>query len=283
VTSAGDRIGIIAGSGHLPLHVAHCLSGAGKNVYVAGLQDAADPALNRPEWEIDWYDAYSLQGLVDGLKQACVKKIVLAGRVGHSEIYDSREFDGLLISFMEKLKDHRPSTILGGLVDLLTANDFEVLPLTQVAPDLLHSAGRLAGPPVETRQIPDVELGWQVARIIADQDIGQAAVVKAGAVVAVEAMEGTDGAIERAGALSGGGITVVKLAAGHHDFRYDVPTVGPDTILNLNDAGGGLIAVEAGRSFVLELDKVSTLCDQKGITLLSCKETEDGGIFWPGT
>lgn len=281
MTPDGDRIGVIAGSGHLPLHVAHCLSGAGKNVYVAGLQGEADPALESPEWETGWYDVYSLQGLLDGLSQAGVTKVVLAGRVGHDEIFRTSEFDGLLINFLENLKDHRPSTILGGLVDLLTGSDFEVLSLTEVAPDLLPAAGRLAGPPVQPRQVPDIEFGWRIARVIADHDIGQTAIVKSGAVVAVEAMEGTDRAIDRAGAISGGGITVVKLAAGHHDFRYDVPTIGPDTISRLGDAGGGLIAVEAGRSFMLDLDRISALCDERGITLLSCSETEDGGVHWP--
>ena len=281
MTGAGDRIGIIAGSGHLPLHIAHYLSGAGENVYVAGLRGAADPALDSPEWETGWHDAYSLQGLLDGLGQAGVTKVLLAGRVGHDEIFRTNEFDGLLTNFLENLKDHRPSTILGGLVDVLAGNGFPVLPLTDVAPDLLPTAGHLAGPRVQRVQIPDLDLGWRIARVMADQDIGQTVIVKSGAVVAVEAMEGTDKAIERAGDLSSGGLTVVKLAGSDHDFRYDVPTVGPDTISRLIEAGGNLLAVEAGRSFMLDLDRISTLCDENGVTLLSGIETEDGGVNWP--
>jgi DUF1009 family protein len=283
VTPAGDRIGIIAGSGHLPLHIAHHLTGAGENVYVAGLRGAADPALDCPEWETGWYDAYSLQGLLDGLGQAGATKIVLAGRVGHDEIFRSSEFDGLLTAFLENLKDHRPSTILTGLIDLLAGNGFPVLPLTEVAPDLLPAAGHIAGPGVRPEQVPDLDLGWRIARSIADLDIGQAAIVKDGAVLAVEAMEGTDKAIERAGGISRGGLTVIKLAATDHDFRYDVPTIGPDTILCLAEAGGGLLAVEAGRCFMLDPDRTSALCNEKGITLISCSEEEDGRVYWPGT
>ena len=276
----GGRIGIVAGSGYLPLHVAKRLSSLGEKIYVAGLQGAADPSLDRPEWETAWYDVYSLGILMEGLVQAGVRKVVLAGRVGHEEIYRTSEFDEVLKDLLCNLKDHRPATILGGMVDLFTKHGFEVLPLIEVAPDLLPVTGRLAGPPVKPGQIRDIQLGWRIARIIADQDIGQAVVVKDGAVVAVEAMEGTDKTIERALRVSGGDITVVKLAASHHDFRYDVPTVGPDTISRLGDAGSSLIAVEAGRCFLLDPDQISTLCADSGITLISASETSDGVVNW---
>ena len=143
----GTRVGIIAGSGYLPLHVAKRLSSMGEKIYVAGLQGAADPELDRPEWETAWYGAYSLGKLMEGLVQARVKKVVLAGRVGHEEIYRTGEFDDHLKSLLSNLKDRRPATILGGMVDLFTKHGFEVLPLIEVAPDLLPAAGRLAGPP----------------------------------------------------------------------------------------------------------------------------------------
>lgn len=275
------KVGIIAGSGRLPLHMAHSLSDAGHDVYIAGLIGSADPAFESPQWETGWYDPYSLEKLIEGLKNAGVKRIVLAGRIGHEEIFQSHEFDALLSTFLTGLKDQRPATILGGLVHLLTDRGFSVLPLTEVVPQLIPAAGFLAGTGLRSEQLPDLELGWRVARVLADQDIGQTAIVKGGAVVAVEAMEGTDEAIRRAGILSGGGITMVKLAATAHDFRYDIPTIGPDTISSLSGAGGGIIAVEAGRSFILDMDHVSTLCEEKAITLLSGSETRDGGVRWP--
>lgn len=282
MTVSGDRIGIIAGSGQLPLHVARCLSEAGKNIYVAGLHGAADLALDGQEWETAWYEAYSLEQLLEGLREAGITKVALAGRVGHDEIYSTSQFDDLLKSFIDNLRDRRPSTILSGLVDLLASNNFEVLPLTEIAPDLLPAAGLMAGPPPTRQQVADIQLGWRVARAIADLDIGQTAVVKNGAVAAVEAMEGTDKAITRAFEIAGGGITVVKLAATEHDFRYDVPTVGPGTIVKIGEAGGGLIVVEAGRSFLLDARKVSALCSELGISLVSARETDDGVVHWPG-
>ena len=281
MTASGDRIGIIAGSGHLPLYIAHSLSAAGEDIYVAALRDAADPGIEKPDWETGWFQLYSLKKLLDGLRLAGARKVVLAGRVGHDEIFSTTGFDDLLIHFLQDLQDHRPSTILGGLVDLLAENGFTVIPLTDAAPDLLPAAGHLAGPRLERQQLPDLDFGWRIARGVADLDIGQSVLVKGRAVVAVEAMEGTDKTIERAGNISRGGLTLVKLAASHHDFRYDVPTVGPDTILRLTESGGNLIAVEAERSLVLDLGRISALCDDKKVTLIACSESEDGGAHWP--
>ncbi|UCF88193.1 MAG: UDP-2,3-diacylglucosamine diphosphatase LpxI [bacterium] len=278
----GDgRIGVIAGSGRLPLVIARSLSDAGKNLYIAGLAGSADPGFAEAQWETGWYDPFSLQKLLDGLHNAGVQNVVLAGRIGHDEIFQSHKFDGLLKAFLAGLRDHRPATILGGLVQLLTERGFSVLPLTDVVPQLIPAAGLLAGPRLRPEQIPDLELGWRVARVIADQDVGQTAIVKGGAVVAVEGMEGTDETIRRAGTLSGGGMTIVKLAATGHDFRYDIPTIGPDTVTRLNDAGGGVIAVEAGRCFMLDFEITSASCEEKGITLFSGIEARDGGVRWP--
>ena len=94
-------------------------------------------------------------------------------------------------------------------------------------------------------------------------------------------MEGTDNAIDRAISISGGNVAVIKLAASHHDFRYDVPTIGPDTISRLGNAGGSLIAVEAGRSFMLDRDRISALCSEMGVTLVSANQTSDGKVHWP--
>jgi len=282
VTGPGERIGIIAGSGHLPLSIAQNLAGGGASVFVAALANAADPGIENPLWETRWFELYSLKGLLEGLGHAGVTKVILAGKVGHHEIFTTRTMDALLIDLLQKIRDHRPSTILGALVDLLQGSGFTVLPLTEAVPGLFPGAGHLYGPPPGRELLSDLDFGWRIAKGVADLDIGQSVVVKNRAVVAVEAMEGTDRAIARAGQISRGGLVLVKLAARDHDFRYDVPTVGPETLSRLAEAGGKLLAVEAGRCLVLEQSRMSELCEDSGITLLACTDAEDGGVHWPG-
>ena len=280
MTSSQPKIGIIAGSGELPIYVAHSLALAGKDLYVAALKGAAEKVLEDARWKTGWYQVHKLQELVDGLRREGVTGVVLAGRVAHTELFQATSFDASLQSLLETLSDHRAATILSGIVKLFVSNGMEVLPMYDVVPDLMPPIGHLAGPPPQLDLSSDLVFGWRIARSVADLDIGQTVVVKDRSVVAVEAMEGTDAAIERAVKVAGGGITVVKLAARNHDFRYDVPTVGKDTVSRIAGGGGGTLVVEGGRCMILGVDEVTTLCDEGGVTLLSCKESEGGEILW---
>jgi DUF1009 family protein len=280
VTPASGKIGIIAGAGRLPGHVARSLAHAGKSLYFAALEGAADQVPEDDRWESDWYRIHDLQVLIDGLKTRGVTGIVLAGRVAHIEVFKSGSFDDLFRTFLEELTDHRASTILGGLVDLFRDNGIEVLALDEVAGDLMPPLGHLAGPAPTQGYDRDLDFGWRIARSVADLDIGQTVVVKDRCVVAVEAMEGTDGVIRRATSIAGKGITVVKLAARDHDFRYDVPTIGRETVAGIAEAGGGVLVVESGRCTILGFEEVASLCSEGAVTLLSCRESEDGEVYW---
>ncbi len=282
MTSSQPKIGIIAGSGELPIHVARSLAAAGKDLYVAALKGAAEKVLEDTRWKTGWYQIHNLQELVDGLRGAGVTGVVFAGRVAHTELFQTSSFDASLRGLLETLPDHRAATILGGIVKLFMSHGMEVLPMNDVVPDLMPQIGHLAGPPPQTDLSSDLAFGWRIARSVADLDIGQTVVVKDRSVVAVEAMEGTDAAIERAVKVAGRGVTVVKLAARNHDFRYDVPTVGKATVSRIAGGGGGSLVVESGRCMILGIDEVTNLCDEVGVTLLSCKESEAGEIFWDG-
>ena len=286
MTSSRRKIGIIAGSGELPLHVARSLTGTGEDLYIAALEGAAEQVLEDARWETGWYRIHNLQELVDGLKKQGVTGVVLAGRVAHAELFRTASFDGALQGLLETLPDHRAATILDGIVNLFMNNGMEVLPLDDVVPDLMPPLGHLAGPALQTGLAGDLAgdltFGWRMARSIADLDIGQTVVVKDRSVVAVEAMEGTDVAIERAVKVAGGGVTVVKLAARNHDFRYDVPTVGKETVYRIASGGGGTLVVESGRCLILGFENVVSLCAEGGVTLLSCTESESGEILWDG-
>ena len=280
MTSSPRKVGIIAGSGELPLSVARSLAAAGKELYIADLDGAATAIPDDDRWKSDRYSLYEMQALMDGLRSHGVDGVVLAGKVAHSEVFRAGNFDGLFREFLSRLEDNRAATILGGIVNLLKDNGMEVLSLNEVVPDLMPAAGLLAGPSPGKPLPGDLEFGWRIARSVADLDIGQTVIVKDRSVVAVEAMEGTDIAIKRAIEIAGGGVTVVKLAARHHDFRFDVPTIGKETVSRIAEGGGGTLVVESGRCVILGYEDVAALCEEAGVTLLSCEETGSGEILW---
>lgn len=276
-----DRVvGIIAGAGDLPLHIARSLSGSGKRAFVVALENLARPELENPTWETEWVDFYRLGDLLASLKNAGVSQVVLAGHVAHRGIYQDRKFDARMLSFLRGLEDRRGASLLLAFVHLLEKEGYEVPSLLEVAADLVPSGSCTAGPIPDSAAMEDLTLGWILALQLADLEIGQAIVVKNAAVVAAEAMEGTDEAVKRALAIAGKGLTVVKRAARDHDFRFDVPTIGTRTVEILAGGGGGSVVVEAGRCFILGREEVIALCEKTGVRLMVCREKEDGGISW---
>lgn len=269
MTKRSLRVGVVAGAGELPVAIVRSAVSAGRKVYAAALEGAADPAIEGMAEQTEWYTMNRLGRLVEGLRKADARDLVLAGKVPHQVIYSSDQYDQALSRLMAGLADHGGYAILAGLVDYLTKEGFNVLSIPDLVPDLLAGKGLLAGPGPSPAQLRDVKFGFALARQVATLDIGQTVVVKGMAVVAVEAMEGTDGAIRRAGELAGGRLVVVKAASRDHDFRFDVPTIGPTTARTLASAGGGLLAVETGRCLILKRQEVCEICDREGVTLFA--------------
>lgn len=259
----------MAGAGELPLAIVRSAAAAGRSVYAAALTGAADPAIERESAEVGWYQVGQLDRLVKGLQAAGARELVLAGRVPHHVIYSAGPFDPALSRLLADLTDRRGAAILAGIVDYLTEEGFKVLSIPDLVPELLPLPGLLAGPEPTPAQLEDAKFGLALARQVAGLDIGQTVVVRDLAVVAVEAMEGTDKAVLRAGDEAGGPLVVVKAASARHDFRYDVPTIGPLTVRALKAAGGGLLAMEAGRCLLLGRQEVCDTCDREGISLLA--------------
>ena len=277
---SGCVVGIIAGAGDLPLHIARSLSGSGKRAFVVALNNLARPDLESPSWETEWVDFYRLGDLLASLKNAGVSQVVLAGHVAHRGIYQEGMFDAQMLSFLGGLEDRRGASLLLAFVRLLEKEGYQIPSLLEVAADLVPFRSFKAGPTPDSASFDDLTLGWILARQLADLEIGQAAVVKNAAVVAAEAMEGTDETVKRALAIAGKGLTVVKRAARDHDFRFDVPIIGTRTVEILARGGGGNIVVEAGRCFILSRKEVIALCEKTGVRLMVCREKEGGAISW---
>ncbi|TNF47295.1 LpxI family protein [bacterium] len=274
MTASSKKVGLLAGISELPLEVAKAVENSGKQLYVAAFKGAADPAIEVAGRDVGWFRIGHLQALLDALMNSGVRDLILAGKIPHEALFSDGDFDSRLLSFLNSLPDQRGSSILGGFVDLLTSEGFQVKQLIDMVPQLVPKAGHIAGPSATSRQIKDAQFGWRIAKSVANMDIGQTVVIKDLTVVAVEAMEGTDGAIKRAGRITGGGNVVVKVSSPDHDFRFDVPTVGPDTAVSLAGAGGGVIVVEAGRCFLMGLDNLISTCSQNKIPLIAMNEED---------
>jgi DUF1009 family protein len=155
--------------------------------------------------------------------------------------------------FVTKSRDRKDDTLLGALADAFAKYDIMFQPATNYAPELLVKPGQLAGRPPSTSQLKDIEFGWQIAKQLGALDIGQSICVKDQAVLAVEAIEGTDACIQRAGQLCRqGGFTIVKVAKPQQDMRFDVPTVGVGTLQTMVAAGARVLAIEGGRTILLD-------------------------------
>lgn len=279
MTAATAPVGIVAGYGELPLALASAIENTGRELYIAALVGETSSDIEAPGRAVCWYQVGQFQEMVDGLKEAGVEDLLLAGKIDHIRHMGSSPVDEKLGGVLAGLDDFRGNTILRGLTDAFEKEGFLIAETTRFAPDLLPEAGLLTDKQPNEAQMRDVAFGWKIAKEMARLDIGQTVIVKNLSVVAVEAVEGTDDTICRAGGLAGDGIVVVKVSADNHDFRFDVPTVGPKTIQAMAEAGGKLLAVEAGKCILLNREEILRLCRKNRVVLISADEDTLGGLL----
>ena len=241
-------LGLLAGNGRFPFLVAQEAQKQGRRIVAVAFREEADPALEEVVDVIHWVHVGQLNQWIKIFKNEGVDEVVMAGLVRHSSMYaDLKRFhpDLRALRVFWRLKDRKADSILGGV-----ANELAKFGLTLV-PSITHLTRYLAPEGPLTRRRPtaaemeDIRFGFQIAKGMAGLDIGQTVCVKSKAVIAVEAMEGTDLCIRRAGEIAGKDFVVVKVSKPKQDLRFDVPVIGLDTISNFQEAGGGLLAVEA--------------------------------------
>jgi hypothetical protein len=266
--AAGDRpIGLIAGYGRFPLLYAENLKAQGYRVFCAAIREETDPAVTEVADAHRWLRLGQLGKLIDAFREAGVTEAVMAGKVHKTRIYQLRP-DMRAVKLMARAPDYKDDTLLGAVADELARHGIELVSSIAHAGDLLPGPGTLTrrGPSREERG--DIDFGWELAKAVAGLDVGQSVVIKNRSVMAVEAIEGTDAAIRRGGELGGGGVTVVKVAKPAQDVRFDVPTVGTDTIRTMAEAGATCLALEAGLTLVLDRDAVVAAADAAGISIV---------------
>jgi DUF1009 family protein len=267
-----SRVGLIAGNGRFPFLVLQAARRLGYDVTVVAVQEEASSDLAAAARTHDAaFHSVSLGQLgkcISILRDADVSKAVMAGQVKHAKIFSGVVPDLTLLSVLMRLRAKNTDALIAAVAEVMRDKGIELLDSTVFLQPLLAKAGSLAGREPSGEESDDFTFGYRMADAIAGLDIGQTIVVKDKAVVAVEAMEGTDAVIARAGQLAGAGTRVIKVAKPTQDMRFDVPVVGLPTVDAMRNAGATAISIDAGRTLVLDGDAFYRAAADAGIAVL---------------
>jgi len=268
------KLGLIAGNGRFPFLVLDAARGAGHDVTVVALKDEtfpelADLAARPPAAPFHWISLGQLGTLIKLFTDAGVSQAVMAGQVKHVKVFDvMKSADATLMRVLFRLESKNTDGIIGGIADAMRDKGIELLNSTAFLAPLLARAGVLTRRAPDADEQTDLAFGYRMADAIAGMDIGQTIAVKSAAVVAVEAMEGTDALIARAGQLAGPGVRIVKVAKPNQDMRFDVPVVGVSTIDAMQAAGATVLSVDAGKTLMIDGDAIVKAADEAGICIV---------------
>ena len=271
-SSSARRLGLIAGNGRFPFLVLDAARAAGYDVTVVAITEEAFPELaDAAARSAAAFHSVSLGQLgtcIKLLKAAGVTQALMAGQVKHVKIFSGIVPDMTLLGVLMRLKSKNTDALISAVADVLRDNGIELVDSTAFLAPLLAQTGVLTKRAPTEEERADLEFGYRVADAIAALDVGQTIAVKAAAVVAVEAMEGTDAVIARAGQLAGAGARIVKVAKPNQDMRFDVPVVGVSTIEAMVAAGASLLSVDAGKTLMLDGAAIVRAADAAGIAIL---------------
>lgn len=285
--STDQGIGLIAGSGRLPVLFAQAVRG--RRVVAIGHRGETDPVLGEWVEDLGWVRLGQFQKILDFFLRHRVKWVVMAGGITKSRIWHVRP-DFLALKMVLGLLHRHDDLLLRSAATILEEQGFELKSVTDFVPEFLAPSGVLSRRRPTEEEWEDIRFGWWAAKELGRLDIGQGVVVRQKMVAAVEAMEGTDAMIVRAGPLiagrgwagRGGGV-LVKVAKPIQDRRLDLPTIGPDTMRRLHQAGIGVMAVEAGGAMILEPEETCALADRFNLVLVGCRGEEMQDSSLPGS
>lgn len=262
-------VAMMAGNGVYPVTFARAARAAGvKNLVAAAFIDETDPVLAEYVDRIEWLRVGHLGKMIRYFVKAGAEKAVMVGQIGPKNLFDLRP-DFRLLRMLSRVRVRNAESLFAAIAEELEKDGISLLLATCFLEDHLPAPGHVCGPTLTARQEEDAAYGFGIAKEVSRLDIGQTVVVKKGTVLAVEAFEGTDEAILRGGPLGRGEAMVVKVSKPNQDFRFDVPVVGPATILTAEKAGVKAIVVEARRTMLLGVEELFRLCKEKKISLVA--------------
>jgi len=265
--TAPRTIGIIAGNGVYPetfIRAARRES-PGIRLVMCAFPGETSPELENLVDATEWIRVGQLSKPIKFFRSEGATEAVMMGQISPKNLFEMRTDLRALMMF-SRLKTRNAESIFGAIANELAKDGITVLPATTFLEDHLPGPGPVCGPVFKKRQLADAEFGFRIAKETSKLDIGQSVVVRHGTVLAAEAFEGTNACIKRGGELGRGkDVLLVKVSKPNQDFRFDVPVIGPQTIETCAAAGVGGIAIEAGKTLLLEKDRVAELCDEYGI------------------
>lgn len=273
-----EPVGLLAAAGRFPFSFADKARQVGRKVVCVGIRDMADPTLAERVWRFHWTGPGQIGRMIRLFRQEGVRRLVMAGKVQKADLLYRPwrvvamrpDLRGLRAYFFRKRQDNKDDSLLLALIDEFARDGLTFDSALDLCPELLVTPGVLTRRAPTAAERADITFGWEMAKEMGRLDVGQSVVVKDQNVLAVEAIEGTDQAILRAGQYCRmGGFTVVKVAKPQQDMRFDVPTVGTKTIESLHAAKGRVLAVEAGKTILLDQAETIALADRLGITIVA--------------
>ena len=268
-----DSLGIIAGNGRYPVLLAQAARAHGvKRLVIAGFSGETAPEVEKLADHYTKLRVGQLGGLCKYFRTQKISHAIMAGQIAPGNLFDLLpDLKGALL--LARLKERNAESIFAAIAEELKGVGVELLPATTFMEDALPGPGPIAGPKLSSLQLIDVALGFRTAKEISRMDIGQSVVVKKGTIVAVEAFEGTDAAMERGGRLGKGGVVLVKVSKPNQDFRFDVPVIGTRTMEHARDSDVKVIACEARRTLLLDRKLVLEQAARWRISLFAADES----------
>jgi len=266
-----DRVGLIAGNGRFPLVFARGARAAGVEVISVAHVGETEAELADLVASLTWIKVGELGKIIDVFKQHGLSRAVMAGGIRKATLFDNFAPDERGLAFLQRLPHLGDDSVLRGIAEELESEGIAVVESTLFVPSLMADEGVMTAKAPTPAQWDDIRYGMRVARAVGAWDVGQSVVVKGGVVVAVEAVEGTDAAVRRGAALGKGDAVVVKTSKPGQDLRFDVPAVGRDTVGVFAEAGVAVLALEAGRTLMLDKQELLAEADARGLCIVGVR------------
>ena len=273
------KYGLIAGNGKFPFMVLEGARRAGVSLSVVAIREETDPEIERVASRVQWIGIGQLGKMIRFFKSEGVERAIMAGQVKHVQIFSGAIPDARMLKMLLKLPRRNTDALIGAVADELASEGIELIDSTWFLQDYLPAPGTLTRREPDARELENIDYGLEIAREIARLDLGQTIVIRAKACVAIEAMEGTDETIRRAGQLAQGRLTVVKVAKPDQDMRFDVPVVGIPTIEAMLEAGATCLCVTAGKTLLFDRDEMIRLADQNKIAIVAVRASAQTSVW----